>query len=61
MVEIISPSVHSDATHPCFISKNHCSINKRGSQKDSEQKKNGNYFFYDDGEDEEAEEDFDDI
>lgn len=24
-------------------------INKRGSQKDSEQKKSGNYFFYDDG------------
>jgi hypothetical protein len=28
-------------------------INKRGSQKDVEQKKNGNYFFYDDGADEE--------
>merc|ERR1719352_5332 len=26
-------------------------INKRGSQKDMEQKKNGNYFFYDDGAD----------
>ena len=25
-------------------------INKRGSQKDAEQKRNGNYFFYDDGE-----------
>ena len=24
-------------------------INKRGSQKDAEQKKSGNYFFYDDG------------
>ena len=23
-------------------------INKRGSQKDAEQKRNGNYFFYDD-------------
>ena len=37
-------------------------INKRGSQKDQEQKKSGNYFFYDaddaaDGDDE----DFDDI
>lgn len=38
-------------------------INKRGSQKDMEQKKNGNYFFYDDGDDEgDAEDDdFDDI
>jgi hypothetical protein len=32
-------------------------INKRGSQKDTEQKKNGNYFFYDDG----ADDDDDDI
>jgi hypothetical protein len=30
-------------------------INKRGSQKDMEQKKNGNYFFYDDGADDDAE------
>jgi hypothetical protein len=37
-------------------------INKRGSQKDAEQKKSGNYFFYDDGiETDEAEENFDDI
>ena len=28
-------------------------INKKGSQKDAEQKKNGNYFFYDVGEDDE--------
>ena len=37
-------------------------INKYGSQKDMEQKKNGNYFFYDedtDGDDED--DDFDDI
>lgn len=26
-------------------------INKKGSQKDAEQKANGNYFFYDDGAD----------
>jgi len=25
-------------------------INKKGSQKDTEQKASGNYFFYDDGE-----------
>lgn len=39
-------------------------INKRGSQKDVEQKKNGNYFFYDDGEgdnDADEDDDFDDI
>jgi ATP-binding cassette subfamily E protein 1 len=36
-------------------------INKRGSQKDMEQKKNGNYFFYEDNSDDEAEEDFDDL
>ena len=24
-------------------------INKKGSQKDAEQKRSGNYFFYDDG------------
>lgn len=30
----------------CFLFNR---INKKGSQKDSEQKKNGNYFFYDDG------------
>lgn len=35
-------------------------INKRGSQKDAEQKKNGNYFFYDEGADDE-DDDFDDI
>jgi hypothetical protein len=35
-------------------------INKKGSQKDMEQKKNGNYFFYDDGADDEPDE-FDDI
>lgn len=29
-------------------------INKKGSQKDSEQKANGNYFFYDDGVDDDA-------
>ena len=28
-------------------------INKRGSQKDAEQKKNGRYLFYDDGADDE--------
>lgn len=37
-------------------------INKKGSQKDSEQKKSGNYFFYDDGvDDEDEDQDFDDI
>lgn len=38
-------------------------INKRGSQKDMEQKKKGNYFFYDDGADAEVDDDddFDDI
>ena len=32
-------------------------INKRGSQKDAEQKRNGNYFFYDDGEGNESDDD----
>eukprot|EP00565_Helicotheca_tamesis_P008517 CAMPEP_0185726114 /NCGR_PEP_ID=MMETSP1171-20130828/2186_1 /TAXON_ID=374046 /ORGANISM="Helicotheca tamensis, Strain CCMP826" /LENGTH=657 /DNA_ID=CAMNT_0028394395 /DNA_START=137 /DNA_END=2110 /DNA_ORIENTATION=- len=32
-------------------------INKKGSQKDSEQKANGNYFFYDDGEDDDLDDD----
>jgi ATP-binding cassette subfamily E protein 1 len=36
-------------------------INKRGSQKDAEQKKNGNYFFYDDGADDADEDDIDDF
>lgn len=36
------------------------SINKKNSQKDQEQKKTGNYFFYDDGDDGEDDE-FDDI
>jgi len=37
-------------------------INKRGSQKDMEQKKNGNYFFYEDeAADEAADDDFDEI
>ena len=36
-------------------------INKKGSQKDAEQKKNGNYFFYDDGVDAEEDEDIDDF
>ncbi|KAG7340041.1 ABC transporter-like protein [Nitzschia inconspicua] len=37
-------------------------INKKGSQKDQEQKKNGNYFFYDVGEDDDEDDDnFDDI
>jgi len=35
-------------------------INKKGSQKDAEQKKSGNYFFIDDGVDEENDEDVDD-
>jgi len=35
-------------------------INKHGSQKDQEQKKNGNYFFYDADEDDDGD-DFDDI
>jgi len=36
-------------------------INKRGSQKDMEQKKNGNYFFYDDGVDDDiVDDDIDD-
>ena len=30
-----------------------CRINKKNSQKDSEQKRAGNYFFFDDGDDEE--------
>jgi len=37
-------------------------INKKGSQKDAEQKKNGNYFFYDDGAgDEDSDIDDDDL
>jgi len=32
-------------------------INKKGSQKDSEQKANGNYFFYDDGGDDDDDDD----
>jgi ATP-binding cassette subfamily E protein 1 len=36
-------------------------INKRGSQKDQEQKKNGNYFFYDADDGAEDDGDFDDI
>jgi len=36
-------------------------INKRGSQKDAEQKKSGNYFFYDDGAGDSDEEDDDDL
>jgi hypothetical protein len=36
-------------------------INKKGSQKDAEQKKSGNYFFYDDGDEDEADIDADDI
>jgi hypothetical protein len=36
-------------------------INKKNSQKDAEQKKNGNYFFYDDGADDSDDEGFDDI
>jgi hypothetical protein len=36
-------------------------INKRGSQKDAEQKRNGNYFFYDDGADSDEEVDDEDL
>ena len=36
-------------------------INKKGSQKDAEQKKNGNYFFYDDGVDNDTDVDEDDL
>eukprot|EP00567_Pseudictyota_dubia_P013138 CAMPEP_0197438540 /NCGR_PEP_ID=MMETSP1175-20131217/5507_1 /TAXON_ID=1003142 /ORGANISM="Triceratium dubium, Strain CCMP147" /LENGTH=656 /DNA_ID=CAMNT_0042968291 /DNA_START=127 /DNA_END=2097 /DNA_ORIENTATION=+ len=36
-------------------------INKKGSQKDQEQKANGNYFFYDDGADEDSDLDDDDL
>jgi len=36
-------------------------INKRGSQKDVEQKKNGNYFFYDAGADDDDDDDIDDF
>lgn len=36
-------------------------INKRGSQKDTEQKKSGNYFFYDNDADEEEDIDDDDL
>lgn len=36
-------------------------INKKNSQKDAEQKKSGNYFFYDDGADDEVEVDEDDL
>ena len=35
-------------------------INKKNSQKDSEQKRSGNYFFFDDG-DEEDDVDADDL
>ena len=44
----------------CYSSR----INKKGSQKDAEQKKNGNYFFYDadeDGGNDDDDDDFDDI
>ena len=36
-------------------------INKKGSQKDAEQKANGNYFFYDDGAEDDSDVDVDDI
>lgn len=36
-------------------------INKKGSQKDAEQKKSGNYFFMASNDDEEEDDDFDDI
>lgn len=36
-------------------------INKKGSQKDAEQKRSGNYFFQETDDDEEVEEEFDDI
>jgi len=45
-----------------LLFKNCHRINKFGSQKDQEQKKSGNYFFYDDAEtDDAADADFDDI
>jgi hypothetical protein len=53
-----------DATHCLFRPLLHSHIhriNKKGSQKDAEQKKNGNYFFYDDGADEVEEEEVDDF
>lgn len=51
--------VHLDflVSNPMFFFVNR--INKKGSQKDAEQKKAGNYFFYDD--DEAADVDDDDL
>ena len=49
---------YSSCLHPLSIRYR---INKKGSQKDSEQKKNGNYFFYDDGDDDDDDDDFDDL
>lgn len=61
---------HDDAVILCFggnaklalvcIFSHHYRINKLGSQKDQEQKKSGNYFFYDDGAGDE-DEDIDDL
>lgn len=36
-------------------------INKKGSQKDSEQKKSGNYFFYDEDTNDDGDVDDDDL
>jgi hypothetical protein len=48
----------SHHVHLCHLDR----INKRGSQKDMEQKKSGNYFFYEANDDDGAEEeDFDDL
>lgn len=45
----------------CFNVLQTVRINKHGSQKDQEQKKNGNYFFYDADDGAEDDGDFDDI
>jgi hypothetical protein len=49
------------ASRRFFVGKFSGRINKKNSQKDAEQKRNGNYFFYDDGADDSDDEDFDDI
>eukprot|EP00980_Cylindrotheca_fusiformis_P003179 scaffold721_cov131-Cylindrotheca_fusiformis.AAC.69 len=51
----------SDAVLALAVEVKFALINKRGSQKDAEQKKNGNYFFYEDEGGDAEEDDFDDI
>lgn len=46
---MIIHSVAVTKTFLLFVLLLYFRINKKGSQKDAEQKKNGNYFFYDDG------------